>query len=138
MVNDNNTFHYNYSAANHKEIEAIRNKYLPREENKLEKLRRMDRRVQSAGVGASLGVGVLGALIFGVALCMGLDILAGGMIGAILLGILGTAAVLAAYPICRVIAKRAKAALAPEILRLADEIEAAKSSAGSSANKNTH
>ncbi|MBQ8288400.1 MAG: hypothetical protein IJX76_06480 [Clostridia bacterium] len=124
MTNDNNAFRYNYSAAGNKEIEAIRQKYLPREESKIEKLRRMDRRVQSTGVMLSLVVGILGALIFGVALCMGLDVLAGGRVGAILLSLPGAAAMLAAYPICAKVTAHTKARLAPEILRLADEISA--------------
>ncbi len=123
MTNENATFRYNYSSTDHKEIEAIRQKYLPREESKIEKLRRMDRRVQSTGVMLALVEGVLGALIFGVALCMGLDVLAGGRVGAILLSIPGVAAMLAAYPICAKVTAKVKAKLAPEILRLADEID---------------
>lgn len=126
MTNEINAFRYSYSAESHKEIQTIRQKYLPREESNLEKLRRLDRQVQSAGVMPALIVGVLGALVFGVALCMGLDVLAGGRIGAILLSIPGVAAMLAAYPIFAKISAGMRKTLTPEILRLADEIDARK------------
>ncbi|MBQ8381732.1 MAG: hypothetical protein IJX47_00840 [Clostridia bacterium] len=124
MVNENNVFRYNYSAASQREVESIRKKYLPPEENKLEKLKRLDHRVQTAGMIPSLSAGIGGALVFGVALCMGLDILWGGLIGAILLSIPGVVAMLAAYPLFVKVAADTKKQLAPEILRLADEISA--------------
>lgn len=126
MTNEINAFRYNYSAESHKEIQTIRQKYLPREESDLEKLRRMDRQVQSAGIMPALIVGVLGTLVFGVALCMGLNVLAGGQVGAILLSIPGVAAMLAAYPICAKVSAKVRKTLTPEILRLADEIDAGK------------
>ena len=37
----NNSFEYTYSAQQQKEVEEIRKKYLPQEETKMEKLRRL-------------------------------------------------------------------------------------------------
>ena len=38
-MNQETTFIYNYSAKENKEVQEIRNKYLPREESKLEELK---------------------------------------------------------------------------------------------------
>ena len=43
MENREETFRYTYSAKEQSEVEAIRKKYLPPEENKMEQLRKLDR-----------------------------------------------------------------------------------------------
>ena len=45
---ENNTFSYNYSATKNKEVESIRRKYMPHEESKLERLKKLDLCVQMA------------------------------------------------------------------------------------------
>lgn len=50
MEERKDTFHYTYSARQQKEIENIRKKYLPREENKMELLRRLDRSTSKKGM----------------------------------------------------------------------------------------
>ena len=54
-----NTFSYTYSAPENQEVLNIRKKYLPREETKLEELKRLDRTVQNSGVMEALIVGVV-------------------------------------------------------------------------------
>ena len=39
---ENNSFQYTYSAPENQEVLMIREKYIPKEETKLEKLRRLD------------------------------------------------------------------------------------------------
>ena len=119
---DNTTFSYTYSASLNKEVQEIRSKYLPREESKLERLKRLDREVASAGMTESLSAGIGGALILGVGMCAGLGAIGGGMVLAVILGVVGAAAMIAAYPVYRNRVKRAKEKYVPEILRLADEI----------------
>ena len=63
---ENKPFTYNYSAVRNKEVENIRRKYLPEEKSKLETLKRLDCKVQSAGMIESLCFGIIGALVFGV------------------------------------------------------------------------
>ena len=43
MEERQDTFHYTYSARQQSEIEQIRSKYLPPEENKMDQLRRLGR-----------------------------------------------------------------------------------------------
>jgi hypothetical protein len=75
---ENKTFTYSYSAERNKEVESIRNKYLIREESKLEKLKKLDYRVQSAGMIESLSLGIVGVLTFGVGMCFFLGVFSGG------------------------------------------------------------
>lgn len=119
---ENKTFRYSYSATQNKEVESIRNRYLPKEENKLEILKKLDSRVQSAGMIESLCLGIVGALVFGVGMCFGLDALKGADFLAFLFGIAGTAMMLPAYPLYKRISKKTKARFSPEILRLSEEI----------------
>lgn len=119
---ENNTFHYNYSAARNREIESIRQKYIPCEESKLEKLKKLDLRVQSAGMIESLCLGVIGALVFGIGMCFFLDVFAGAAWLSALFMIIGAFIMIPAYPIYRRIARKTKTALTPEILRLSEEM----------------
>ena len=59
------TFIYNYSAKENAEVQAIRKKYMPADENSIEELRRLDALVQNAGVMEALIAGVGGMMIFG-------------------------------------------------------------------------
>ena len=119
---ENNTFTYNYSAVRNKEVESIRRKYLPEEESKLETLKRLDYKVQSAGMIESLCIGIIGALVFGIGMCFFLEVFAGVAWLTALFMIIGTLLMIPAYPIYRRIAHRTKEKLTPEILRLSEEI----------------
>ena len=119
---ENNTFSYNYSAARNKEVESIRRKYMPREESKLERLKKLDLRIQMAGTIESLCFGIVGALVFGIGMCFFLNVFAGGAWLTALLMVLGAVIMIPAYPIYRRITRKTKAELTPEILSLSEEI----------------
>ena len=119
---ENTTFNYTYSAERNKEVESIRNKYMPREESKLERLKKLDLRVQMAGTIESLCFGIVGALVFGIGMCFFLDVFAGAAWLSALFMIIGSLIMIPAYPIYRKIAQKTKAELTPEILRLSEEI----------------
>ena len=119
---ENKPFTYNYSAARNKEVENIRRKYLHEEESKLETLKRLDYKVQSAGMIESLCIGIIGALVFGIGVCFFLDVFSGAVWLTALFMIIGTLLMIPAYPIYRRIAHRTKKKLTPEILRLSEEI----------------
>ena len=119
---ENKTFNYSYSAERNKEVESIRNKYMPREESKLERLKKLDSRVQGAGMIESLSIGIIGSLVFGIGMCFFLDVFAGAAWLSALFMIIGSLIMIPAYPIYRKIAQKTKAELTPEILRLSEEI----------------
>lgn len=127
------SFNYTYSAKEQEEIKAIRKKYeRPKEsESSMEKLRRLDESVTKKATVVSLIFGVIGALVmgFGMSLVMEekfAELL--GMVGgtAMLVGIpaglVGIALVALAYPMYDRIVKKERERIAPEILRLTDEL----------------
>ncbi len=119
---ENNTFTYQYSASRNKEVENIRKKYMLREENKLGTLKKLDARVQNAGIVESLCLGIIGVLVFGIGMCFFLDVFAGASWITAILMICGTLLMIPAYPIYHRIVRKTKEELAPEILRLSEEI----------------
>ena len=124
-MNQDTTFIYNYSAKENKEIQDIRSKYLPREESKLEELKRLDYTVQNSGMIESLCAGIGGVLIFGLGLCLAMQVIGSGVFSivlGILLGIVGMIGMIIAYPVYRKMMQKAKADYAPRILQLTDEL----------------
>jgi len=124
-MNQDTTFIYNYSAKENKEIQDIRSKYLPREESKLEELKRLDYTVQNSGMIESLCAGIGGVLIFGLGLCLAMQVIGSGVFSivlGILLGIVGMIGMIIAYPVYRKMVQKAKADYAPRILQLTDEL----------------
>lgn len=119
---DNNTFRYSYSAERNREVETIRNRYMPSKESKLDMLKRLDRRVQGAGKIEALSLGVIGALVFGVGLCFALGALHADGWMALLAMIIGTGMMIPPYPLHKHLSEKRKAELTPEILRLSEEI----------------
>ena len=109
-------FQYTYSAPQQQEVRKIREKYLPREESKLDQLRR------KKGTALSLVTGVLSALILGVGMCC--CMVWGGWLFAlgIVIGVAGIAGVSMAYPLYTTVTKRERERIAPEILRLTEEL----------------
>ncbi len=94
MDQNEETFEYRYSAKQQEEIEAIRRKYLPKEEDKMEQLRQMDKRVSRKGTIISIIIGVIGIVMIALA-----------------------------YPLYERITKKERKKIAPLILKLADELK---------------
>lgn len=120
-MDNNEKFEYTYSAKQQAELEAIRKKYLPKEETKMEKLRRLDRSAERSATVISIIVGVIGTLIMGFGMCMCLEwaqFIAGVVIGIVGIIILGNA-----YPLFKYITKKQREKVTPEILKLTEEIE---------------
>lgn len=117
-------FQYTYSARDNQEILSIRSKYLPREETKLEELKRLDQQVQCSGVAESLTLGVVGCLIFGVGMCLAMKVIGNILWLGILLGAAGTAGMALAYPLRRRSYRKAKQRHTSRILQLTHELMA--------------
>ena len=88
----------------------------------MERLRALDNKVQNAGMVESLCLGIIGVLIFGVAMCFALGVFGGAWWPAIPVGIVGVALMLPAYPLYLYLSRKKKEALTPEILALAEEL----------------
>ena len=115
-------FEYTYSSEEQEELRRIREKYLPKEENKLDQLRRLDESVTRKGTVISLILGVLSALLLGTGMscCM----VWGGRLFpvGIAVGLAGILGIALAYPVYKQTLKKERQRIAPEILRLTDEL----------------
>lgn len=115
------TFSYTYSAKQQEEIKKIREKYAPKEADKMEQLRRLDESVTRKGTVVSLIVGIIGALVLGVGMCCCMVWTELFILG-IIVGVLGIGIVSAAYPLYNYVTKKEREKIAPEIIRLTDEL----------------
>ena len=124
MDEKNETFNYTYSATQQEEIKRIREKYTPpaQEEDKMEQLRKLDASVTKPGTIVSLIIGIISSLILGVGMCCTMVWAETFFIIGIVVGVVGIIGVIAAYPIYTKITKRQREKLAPEIIRLSDEL----------------
>ena len=120
--NENETFRFTYSAQQQDEIKYIRKKYMPKEADKMEQLRKLDRGVTQKATQAALIVGILGALILGIGMCCAMVWMGDLFIPGIIIGLLGIVIVSAAYPLYNRIIKKEREKIAPEVMRLTDEL----------------
>ena len=114
-------FSYTYSAKEQEEISRIRKKYAA-EEDKMEQLRRLDAGTAEKATMVSIIIGIIGALILGIGLCCAIVWRDSWLIPGIFAGLAGMAAIILAYPICQRVLKKEREKIAPEIIRLADEL----------------
>ena len=117
----NEIFTFNYSAKQQEEVKNIRQKYIPREENKMEQLRRLDASVTKKGTFISLIVGIIGALIMGTGMSL-VMVWSSYMALGIVIGVIGMIGIGLAFPLYNRITTKERDKLAPEIKRLSDEL----------------
>ena len=129
---DNQTFEYTYCAKEREEIKAIRQKYAAQEqpEDKLVALRRLDAQVTEKATVVYLVLGILGALIMGSGMSLAMTDIgellglnaAMAMLVGIGVGVVGMVMAGMAYPAYNRMVKKQREKIAPEILRLTDEL----------------
>ena len=124
------SFNYTYSAKEQEEIKRIRKKYTApaAEEDKMAQLRRLDASVYSKATTVALVVGIIGALIMGFGMSHVMTDI-GAVLGTMLAmvigigaGVIGIILVCLAYPLYNRTLKKEREKIAPEILRLTDEL----------------
>lgn len=129
-MEEKKVFEYKYSAKQQEELNAIRKKYLPKqeqEEDKMETLRRLDSQAEQLGIIVALTLGVVGVLVFGGGMSLalvlpeGLAVILCYVIG-IALSISGIFLMALAYPAYKKITKAQREKIAPQILRLTEEL----------------
>lgn len=129
---EQNGFTYTYSAKEQAELKQIREKYTPptEVEDKMARLRRLDASVTNTAQAVALVFGVIGALILGFGMSLIMTDLAEifgsyknmAMLLGIAIGIVGGVLASLAYPVYNAIVKAKRKQLAPEIIRLIDEL----------------
>lgn len=124
MNENKEAFNYTYSSAQQSEVKKIKEKYTQtvKEEDKMEQLRRLDKSASLPGTIASLIVGIIGALVMGTGMSC---VMVWGnelFIPGIIIGVIGMAAAVAAYPIYSIVTKKRREKLTAQIIGLADEL----------------
>ena len=127
MENGKDTFYYTYSAKQQEEIQNIPKKYLAREEDKMEQLRRLDRSATKKGAIISTVLGVVSCLLLGVGMCCTMVWMDRWLVPGIVIGVIGIIGVAAAYPLYARITKKEREKLAPQILKLTEELSKSES-----------
>lgn len=122
MEEKKETFTYNYSASQQAEIKKILEKYVPREESKMDTLRRLDKSAARPGTIVSLIVRIISSLVMGTGMCCCMVWAESMFIPGIIIGVIGMAGMASAYPLYSRITKKRREKLAPEIIRLSDEL----------------
>lgn len=120
--NENNSFNYTYSAKEQEEVKNIRKKYIPQEEDKLQQLRRLDASVYNKASTLSLIIGIIGALVMGIGMCCSMVWAGVLFVPGIVIGLIGIALICLAYPMYNKTLKKEREKIAPEIMRLTDEL----------------
>lgn len=118
----NTTFQYTYSAREQEELKRIRNKYLPKEENKMELLRRLDAQVTQKATMYSMIVGIIGTLILGIGMCCCMIWADSVFVLGIIVGVIGMGILALAYPLYNRTIKTERERIAPEVLRLTEDL----------------
>lgn len=123
MNENSNNFNYTYSSAEQEEIKRIQKKYSLslQKDDKIERLRRLDKSVEKPGTIISLIIGIVSSLVLGVGMCCTMVWTKFFVLG-IIVGIIGIAGIIMAYPVYVRITKKQKEKIAPEILRLSEEL----------------
>ena len=123
-VTEKEGFAFTYSAKQQEEVERIRNKYISKEESKMEQLIRLDKQVERPGTIASIAIGVIGMLVMGAGmscvLVWGSNILISAV--GIIIGLVGILMIGMAYPIYKKITEKERAKIAEQIIALSNEL----------------
>lgn len=126
-MEEKNVFEYRYSAKQQEEVDAIRKKYLPKEEkakgtDKLEELKQLDQRVELTATIWAIAVGVIGTLTFGAGMSLIMAFETAMYLQGIITGIIGIAGIALALPVYRMVLKKQRERMAPKILALTEEL----------------
>lgn len=116
------TFQYSYSSKQQDEVEAIKRKYMPKQEDKLEQLRKLDKSAETPGTVVGLILGIIGTLVMGTGMSCVMVWMDSLFVVGILLGLLGMVMIASAYPVYKMITKKQREKIAPMILALSEEL----------------
>ena len=114
-------FSYTYSAKQQEEVQRIRQKYIPNEESKMDRLRKLDKSVERPGMIVAITLGIIGTLLFGVGMTCTMVWTDYFVLG-IVVGVVGIALLAFCYPLYSMITGRRRKKLAPQILELSEEL----------------
>ena len=129
-MKENEGFELIYSGEQKDEVERIRAKYVPKQESKLDKLKKLDKSAEKPGRVRAIALGTIGSLIMGAGMSLAMTDLSGmlgmdgtmAMVIGIVIGVVGMAIAGVAYPLYVSITKKQRAKIADEIIKLSNEL----------------
>ena len=128
--NENLSFRFVYSEDEQDELRKIRQKYLSQEEDRMNLIRKLDNSVTQKATMFSIIIGVIGALVMGSGMSLimtdlgtwlGFNSILGLILG-IILGFIGMVFVALAYPVYSKVLRTEREKIAPQILKLTEEL----------------
>lgn len=124
---NNETFKLTYSASEQDEVAKIREKYVEKTPDKMEQLRKLDRSVTQKATMFSIIIGVVGTLVLGTGMSLLMSDFGevfgeNAFVFGVILGIVGIAVLSLAYPVYVKKLKKEREKIAPEIIKLSDEL----------------
>lgn len=129
-MDEKEIFSYTYSAKQQDEIYKIRKKYELAKEDKMEQLRRLDKKVTQKASSCALTAGSIGTLCMGIGMSLSMTNIGQqlgleqnvGMIVGIIIGMIGIIEISCAYPIFNKTIRKEREKIASEVIRLTDEL----------------
>ena len=109
--------------------ESIAKEYAPKDSSKIVSLRKLDRKAKLPANIFTYTWGIISALVFGTGMCLGMQVIGGGitdMVIGIIVGIIGMIGCGLNYPIYKKMLENGKKKYAYEIVQLAREISEGK------------
>ena len=127
---ENKGFSYTYSSDEQDRIREIRERYCPTKDERADKMARLyklDSSVTKKATAIAIVFGIVGALILGLGMSLFMTELGTALGSAelpvgIAIGLVGLILVSLAYPVSNMVTERDRARIAPEVLRLTDEL----------------
>ena len=105
--------------------ESIAKEYAPKDGSKIVALRKLDRKAKLPATIFTYSWGIISSLIFGTGMCLGMQVIGGGIVGTVfgvIVGIIGMIGCGVNYPIYKKMLENGKKKYAYEIMELAREI----------------
>lgn len=106
--------------------ESIANEYSKKEDSKVVKLKKLDKKAKKRSMVFGLIFGTISSLVFGTGMCFAMGVLGGdpiiSMAIGVVVGIIGLIGCLVNYPIYKKMLKKDKEKYAGDIIQLAKEI----------------
>jgi hypothetical protein len=88
----------------------------------MEQLRKLDESTTKPGTIAALALGIVSALLLGIGMCCSMVWAERYFVPGIVIGMIGIAGIIASYPLYNHITAKKREQIAPEILRLTEEL----------------
>ena len=102
--------------------ESIAKEYAPKDSSKIVALKKLDNRAKLPATIFTYTCGIISALIFGTGMCMVMQVIGGGMVLGVIVGIIGLIGCGVNYPSYKKMLEKGKSKYAYEIVQLAREI----------------